>query len=171
MFELKTTTRVWWRAQVLTLDYLIEGDIDPEKDRALFRMVGHDVQPIPMFNARFQSTGALSVPERPAAPWVLVNGDSVVAIIPRDEAGIANAVQMNGDENNASPCEAYVGPYLIRGMVQSPFRDLRYFSGQVGFVVTDAEITCLSPGAQFAGLKAPVVMVISPHKQHLAPIH
>ena len=68
MFELKTTTRVWWRAQVLTLDYLIEGDIDPEKDRALFRMVGHDVQPIPMFNARFQSTGPLHAPERPVAP-------------------------------------------------------------------------------------------------------
>ena len=37
-------------------------------------------------------------------------------------------------------------------------------------VVTDAEITCLSPGARFAGLKAPVVMVISRHKQLLAPI-
>ena len=101
---------------------------------------------------------------------MLVSGDQLVAIIPRDESGTANAIRTNSFFNFSIPAEVYIGSYLIRGKVMSGDKNLRVFSGYVGFPVQEAEIHCLLPGAQLVGFTAPYVLVLSRHKQMIVPI-
>ncbi|MGA2505062.1 MAG: hypothetical protein ABSG01_13305 [Anaerolineales bacterium] len=169
MFNLETPS-IKWAIQVLTLDYLIDGSLDADRDKYSFRLLGHDVSPLPVTSARFRPTGALSVSPPPATPWVLIYGDQLVAIIPKDDAGLTNARQLNAAFKVAVPAEVYAGPYVIRGQVLSPDGSLRVFEGYTGFPVQDAEIKCLIPGAQLGVLKAPYVLVMSRHKQALVPI-
>lgn len=169
MFNLEIPS-TQWAVQVLTLDYLIDGSLDSERDKTSFRLQGHDVSPLPLTSARFRPTGVLSVSPPPAVPWVLIYGDQLVAIIPKDEAGLANARQLNAVFKVGVKAEVYAGPYVIRGEVLSPDGSLRVFEGYTGFPVQDAEIKCLIPGAQLGLLKAPYVLVMSRHKQALVPI-
>jgi hypothetical protein len=169
MFNLETPS-TQWAVQVLTLDYLIDGKLDSERDKTSFRLQGHDVSPLPLTSVRFRPTGVLSVSPPPAVPWVLIYGDQLVAIIPKDEAGLANARQFNTVFKVGVKAEVYAGPYVIRGQVLSPDGSLRVFEGYTGFPVQDAEIKCLIPGAQLGLLKAPYVLVMSRHKQALVPI-
>ena len=170
MLELTPPTKIPWQVQILTLDYLVEGHLDSDRDGYPFRLFNHDITPIPLSQARFRPTGDLKLPERPVTPWVLINGDDLVAIIPRDDASVAHAIQVNASDRIASRADVFVGPYVIRGTVHSPHEDLRIFAMRVGFIVRDAEITCLRPDAQLVGLKAPIVLVLSRHKQLVAPI-
>ena len=169
MFNLETPSTKW-AVQVLTLDYLIDGSLDSERDKTSFRLQGHDVSPLPVTSARFRPTGALSVSPPPAVPWILIYGDQLVAIIPKDEAALANACQLNAMFKVQVRAEVYAGPYVIRGQVLSPDGSLRVFEGYTGFPVEEAEIKCLIPGAQLGVLKAPYVLVMSRHKQALVPI-
>ena len=169
MFNLEIPS-AQWAIQVLTLDYLIDGSLDAERDKNSFRLQGHDVSPLPLTSARFRVAGALSVSPPPAIPWVLIYGDQLVAIIPKDEASQAAARQMNATFKVAVKAEVYAGPYVIRGEVLSPDGLLRVFEGYTGFPVQNAEIKCLIPGAQLGQLKAPYVLVMSRHKQALVPI-
>src|SRR5450759_2688283 len=77
MFNLEIPS-VQWAIQVLTLDYLIDGSLDAERDKNSFRLQGHDVSPLPLTSARFRVAGALSVSPPPAIPWVLIYGDQLV---------------------------------------------------------------------------------------------
>ncbi len=116
MFTLETP-KVRWAVQILTVDYLIDGYIDGERDKYSFRLVDHDVSATPVISARFQPTGNLAAPAAPAVPLVVVYGDRLVALIPRDEAGTASAKQANAAFKYFIPAEVYVGPYVIRGKV------------------------------------------------------
>jgi hypothetical protein len=169
MFNLETPS-AQWAIQVLTLDYLIDGSLDADRDKNSFRLMGHDVSPVPVTSARFRAAGAYSLPQLPATPWLLIYGDQLVALIPRDEAGLAAARMFNAAFKVAVPAEVYAGPYVIRGQVLSPDGSLRVFEGYTGFPVQDAEIKSLIPGAQLGLLKAPYVLVMSRHKQALIPV-
>jgi len=158
-----------WAIQVLTLDYLIDGYIDGDRDKYWFRVAGRDVSATPVASARFHPTGNLAVATPPTVPWVLVYGDRLVALIPRDDASTATARQTNAAFKYAVPADVYVGPYVIRGQVLSQDMSLRVFEGYVGFPVQDAEISCLIPGAQLPDLQVPYMLVFSRQKQLLVP--
>ena len=131
MLELTPPTKTPWQVQILTLDYLVEGHLDSDRDGYPFRLFNHDITPIPLSQARFRPTGDLKLPERPVTPWVLINGDDLVAIIPRDDASVAHAIQVNASDRIASRADVFVGPYVIRGTVHSPHEDLRIFAMRV----------------------------------------
>ena len=170
MFELASPSRSQWAVQVLTRDYLIEGNLDGERDKYSFRLVGHDVGTVILTSARFQPATTLAVPARPPVPQVLIHGDELVALIPRDEAGTTEDMKNNAPFKYPVPAEVYVGPYVIRGQVLSMDKNLRVFATYVGFVVQDAVVDCLLPGAQLTGLKAPYLLVMSRHKQLVVPL-
>jgi hypothetical protein len=98
----------------------------------------------------------------------LVYAESIVAVIPRDEASTAYVLK-----NNASlfkspiPAEVRVGSYLLRGEVLSPDNLLNVFESYFRFAIRNAEISCLLPGSQLGELRAPYVLVLGEHKQLL----
>ncbi len=157
--------KIPWHVQVLTLDYLVDGYIEGSHDKAYFRAMANVLFNIALANARFQATGSLQVPGREAAPWTLVYGEQLVALIPWDKDSFNAAMQANGDYKIATPGEVYVGNYLIRGTVLSYNANLNVMATQHSFPVQNAEITCRLPGSTWPGLKAPYVMVTSQHKQ------
>jgi hypothetical protein len=157
--------KIPWHVQVLTLDYLVDGYIDGSHDKAYFRTMANVLYNISLANVHFQSTGNQPVPARDAAAWAMLYGEQLVALIPWDEASLATAMQSNVDYKIATQGEVYVGCYLIRGAVLSYDANLSVFGNQRSFPVQNAEITCRLPGAQWSGLKAPYLLVMSQHKQ------
>ena len=67
MFDLASPSKSQWAVQVLTRDYLIEGNLDGERDKYSFRLVGHDVGTVILTSARFQPTTTL--PSPPGLPF------------------------------------------------------------------------------------------------------
>lgn len=169
MFSIESA-KSYWAIQVLTLDYLITGYMDADRDKTSFRMAGHDAGSLAVLSAQLQPSGNLDVPVRAPIPWVLVYGDEMVALIPRDEAGNNAAIQTNGSYFKIPiPAEVFVGHYRIRGKVMASDPSLRVFTINMGFPVQDAEIDCLLPGAPLKGLKVPYLLVMSRQKQLVVP--
>jgi hypothetical protein len=168
MFTLEPSQK-YWSVQILTHDYLIDGYIDGDRDKYIFRLIGHDVSPIPVVSARLRSTGILNIQQREPIQRMVVYGDQLVALIPRDEVSLSAARQTNTAFKVAAPGEVYVGPYMIRGNVMSLDGSLRVFATYTGFVIEDAEITCLTPDSPLTNLTAPYVLVMSRQKQAMLP--
>ena len=157
--------KIPWHVQALTLDYLVDGYIDGSHDKAYFRAMDNALYNIGLTNVHFQATGSLPVPVRDSAPWAMLYGEQLVALIPCDEASLANAVQLNNGDKVATPAEVYVGSYIIRGTVLSYDANGSVFQSFRSFPVQDAEVICRLPGAQWTGLKTPYLVVMSQHKQ------
>jgi hypothetical protein len=62
--------------QVLTLDYLIDGYIDGDRDKNIFRLADGGIYDLPLASVQFQPADNLSAPIHAAAPWTLVNSES-----------------------------------------------------------------------------------------------
>ena len=172
MFNLPVSSNAQWAVQVLTYDYLIEGHVDEKQEHFNFNLIQARGGPVNMHltSARFQPTGNLAPPEPASTPWALVYAESVVAVIPRDEASTAYVLKNNADFfKYPVAAEVRVGAYLIQGKVLSPDKMLNVFESYFRFAVQDAEISCRLPGAQLTGLKAPYVLVVGSHKQLLTP--
>lgn len=173
MFDLPVSSKTQWAVQVLTYDYLIEGQVDEKQEHFNFNLIQARGGPVNMHvtSARFQPTGHLTPPEPASAPWALVYAESLVAVIPRDEASTAYVLKNNADLfKYPIAAEVRAGAYVIRGNVLSPDKMLNVFESYVRFAVQDAEISCRLSGAQLVGLKAPYVLVVGSHKQLLTPI-
>jgi hypothetical protein len=134
--------RIPWHVQALTLDYLVDGYIDGRQDNAYFRVMDNVLYNIGLVNVRFQPTGNLLGPAPDSAPWTIVYGEQLVALIPCDEASLANAMQINNGFKVATRAEVFVGSYVIRGTVLSYDANGRVFQSFRSFPVQDAEISC-----------------------------
>ena len=161
--------KIPWHVQALTLDYLVDGYIDGSQDKAYFRVMDNVLYNIGLVNVRFQATGGLPGPLPDSAQLTFVYGEQLVALIPSDEASLASALQSNNGFTVATLVEVYVGSYVIRGTLLSYDANGRVFQSYRGFPVQDAEISCRLPGAQWDGLKAPYLVVLSQHKQLVVP--
>ena len=161
--------KIPWHVQALTLDYLVDGYIDSSHDKAYFRAMDNALYNIGLANVHFQATGSLPGPARDSAPWTLVYGEQLVALVPCDEASLVNAVQLNNGYKVATQAEVYAGSYVIRGTVLSYDANGSVFQSFRSFPVQDAEVICRLPGAQWTGLKAPYLVVMSQHKQLVLP--
>ena len=168
MFDLEAPSPSRWAVQVLTLDYLIDGCIEEDRHRISFNLINGDARAIRVLQARIQPTGPLQLPPRPEAPFVLVYGSRLVAIIPRDEASTAYALKQNASFKHAIPAEVFAGPYLLRGQALSTDNRLRVFSGLAAFPMQSVTITCLLPGSRMAPFGVPYLLLIGNHKQLVA---
>ena len=161
--------KIPWHVQALTLDYLVDGTIDGNRDKAYFRAMDNALYNIGLVNAFFQSAGSLPAQAPEAAPWALVYGEQLVALIPADEASLAGAMQLNNGYKIATPAKVFAGSYVIHGTLLSYDTNASVFQSFRCFPMQDVQITSRLPGAQWSGLKAPYLVVMSQHKQLIVP--
>ncbi len=159
-----------WLLQVLTTDYLIDGYMDGDRDKTIFRLADRRVLDLPLASVQFQPAGNLIAPMHVVVPWTLVNSESLIAIIPRDAASMACAMQNNGIFNQSFQGEVYIGPYVLRGKILTIDNSVRILAMYAAFPMQDVEINCLLPGSKLVGLKAPYLMVLTHHRQLLVPV-
>jgi hypothetical protein len=155
--------------QALTLDYLVDGYMDGSQDKAYFRVMDNVLYNIGLVNVHIQATGSLPAPDPDSTPLAIVYGEQLVALIPGDEASLVSAMQSNSPLKFLTRAEIFVGNYLIRGTVLCYDTNGRVFQSYRGFPVQDAEISSRLPGAEWSGLKAPYLVVLSQHKQLVVP--
>lgn len=183
MFPPPPPARKNWAVDVLTTDYLISGHLDGDRNALAFQLLGGDFSSLILTSARLTPTGAPTgaptgtatggdaVPDSLSAPWVVAYGDTLVAVIPRDAGSLDFAKQRNSDWKHPQPAEIHAGHYLVRGTIYSPANDVRTFAAYTtGFIVQEATITSLLPGARFAGLSAPYAMFVGRHKHFVRPL-
>jgi hypothetical protein len=159
MFQLDPPPKTAWAAQFLTFDYLIEGYFDGNKEDYILHVGASEIQGLQLYSARFRPSGNLVAPARPNVPSALIFGVQLIAIIPRDEPSTAAARKKNSDLKYPVPAEAYIGPYLFRGTLLCPNKNVNSVAIYHGFTMQDAQIDCLLPGAQLVGLTAPYVVI------------
>jgi hypothetical protein len=160
-----------WAIDVLTTDYLISGFVDGDRNALAFVLMGGDFQSIILTSARLQPTGNYAAPDSLSAPWTVVYGDTLVALIPRDPASLENAMKRNSDWKHPLPAEVTIGHYLIRGTLLSAGNDARTFAAYTtGCVVQQAQISSLLPGARLTNLTAPYALLVGRHKHFVRPL-
>ena len=162
--------KIAWSVQVLTLDYLMDGSMDGGRNKNNLRLVDRVVLDLPLANVSFQPAGNLTAVPRAGAAWTMVFADSLVAIIPRDAASLAAAMQNNAFFNKSFLGEVYVGPYVLRGTVLTSDNSVQVMPMYPAFPMQAVTIDCLLPGSKVAGVTAPYALVLSRHKQLVVPL-
>ena len=164
-----------WLVQALTADYFASGYIPPVPDTPLVGYLNNPAQPtIVLANAQLQALGPQAVVVSATPAEITIPKASLVAFIPRDEAGMRSAAMQM--PNRAERAIIYAGPFLLRAaFMLTGEMPLRNFFGAGGgslslVVVTEAEVACQTPGAKFTPLKAPILVLNKTRVQlyHLA---
>jgi hypothetical protein len=156
-----------WAIQVLTLDYLIDGVINPNIATNLsFLQVSFTSTPsgsLSLKSTMVQPTGSAEAPTGNISRWLVSFKPGLIGVIPRSEPGRAYVLKHTGGDY---PCaaELRIGPYAIRGTLLSPYkpRDIANITGDLSFAMQDVEIDCVSADGKLKGLKASV-MVLCTH--------
>ncbi|MCC6189898.1 MAG: hypothetical protein IT318_12760 [Anaerolineales bacterium] len=90
------------------------------------------------------------------APRIQVALAGILALLPSDPTGARLAHATLDKFTNPAASVLYVGPYLLRGRLWQPAKRRRPGPWAL---LSDAEIECLRPGVDLAGLKGPLVAV------------
>jgi len=151
-----------WLVQALTADYFASGYIPPVPDTPLVGYLNNPAQlTIVLANAQLQALGPQVVVVSATPAEITIPKASLIAFIPRDEAGMRSAAMQM--PNRAERAVVYAGPYLLRAVFMlAGDMPLRNFFGTGGgslVAVTEAEVACQTPGAKFAPLKAPILLL------------
>lgn len=154
-----------WRMQVLTLDYLIEGNVEPTGEVSSLLMGGRQYYEnryhVILKPAHLQPTGGLATPALTVAQWTVQHRNGLVAVIPRDEAGTQELLKAAQGKTFTFRAVLYAGSYVIRaslspvGMFGKPEMPGAVFEQFAFIPAQDAEIECQAPGAQMRKLAAP----------------
>jgi hypothetical protein len=151
-----------WLVQVFTADYVASGYIAPVMDMPLVGFLNNPALPtIVLANAQVQALEPQAAVVSATPAEITIPKASLVAFIPRDEAGMRSAAMQM--PNRAERAVVYAGPYLLRAaFMLAGDMPLRNFFGAGGgslVAVTEAEMACQTPGAKFAPLKAPLLVL------------
>lgn len=155
-----------WSIQILTSEYLVDG-LMPDPHGGTFQALlsmGSDAK---LASAQVQPTGILTTPSTSYPEWT--PGPATIAVILRDDASMKAAADYSNSFGLKHSIRAvvYVGPYLIRGILKSPHKDIRtttihvVSSSTKEWFMTDAEIDCLAPGTRLRQLQAPQLVVLA----------
>jgi hypothetical protein len=151
-----------WPVQILTAGYIASGYLPPVLDMPLVGFLNIPTQPtLVLTGVQLQALMPQATLPNAAPAEITIPKSSLVAFIPRDEAGMRSAAMQM--PNRAERAIACAGPYLIRAaFMLAGDMPLRNFFGTGGgslVAVTEAEVTCQTPGAQLAPLKAPILVL------------
>lgn len=169
-----------WSIQVLTPDYLLEGDIStdmtnpqipwtsPSIFEAYYHHFGFDnTSPIiTLTNTVVKAAGSLPLPAAPSPAWV-VNGDRAIAFIPREGASNTYLLKRN-KYDSLIPAELTIGSFLIQGNVWSPEKadaGLSFLKKCSRLIMQDVLIEQQHPGAAFPRLEVPYAVLCTFHLQ------
>ncbi len=147
-----------WAMLALTPDYAVMGHLAPT-DTPLVGFLNNPTQPnILLSHCQMQALGGQAME---AAPEALVPKSALIALMPRDEAGLRSAAQNLLPHGHRAVL--YAGPYVIRATVhlpgELPLRNLYNTVSTAMLAVTEAEIHCQAPGTKFPDLKISVLVV------------
>jgi hypothetical protein len=161
----QSTPKALWAVQLLTTDYLVDGNLDPDDPTGSWFLHVQSgelaMATLTLTQARMQPTGGLNATMPTAAKWSLPSTGMFVACIPRDEGGTAYALKRNSSSKHPIAGVVFVGPYAIRGTILSPDAGVDILAGYLTFAMQQVVIDCLAPGARLTGLAAPYVLVRS----------
>ena len=160
-----------WAMQVVTVDYIVNGYLSPCE----MPLIGYLNMPgqaaVTLSGVKFSPLGTQTV-ITDTAPEVTLPKAAIIAIILRDSAGASSAAMHLPPKT----CRAaiYAGQYVVRadfrlagdGSLGSQFNTI----GGNMFAVTDAEVHCQIPGANFLGMKSAVVIMNKLHVQLYHPM-
>jgi hypothetical protein len=151
-----------WLVQALTADYVVSGYMPPVPDMPLVGHLNNPAQPtIVLANAQLQTLLPQAAVANAAPMEVTLPKASLIALIPRDEAGMRSAAMQM--PNRAERVIIYAGPYVLRAAFmltgEMPLRNFFGAGGGTLVAVTEAEVACPTPGAQFAPLKTPILVL------------
>ena len=162
-----------WLVQALTADYFASGYIPPVPDTPLVGYLNNPAQPtIVLANAQLQALGPQAMVVSATPTEITIPKASLIAFIPRDEAGMRSAAMQM--PNRAERAVVYAGPYIVRAAFMlagdMPLRNLFGAGGGSLVAVTEAEVACQTPGAKFTPVKAPILVLNKTQVQlyHLA---
>jgi hypothetical protein len=152
-----------WAVQVLTVDYLVEGWIDPDiRGHKYFftaTQTGKPAGSLIMTDVKVQATSTAEAPSSATGTWMVTYNPTVVAIIGRDAT--VDSFIIEHAAHTQVPTEMRVGPYSIRGtlLLPVPAQRLPDVLGSFGFAMQNAVIDCVVGGSKLRGLKASTLMV------------
>lgn len=151
-----------WAAQAITADYVASGYIAPVLDMPLVGFLNISTQPtLVLSSTQLQAIGAQATIANGTPAEITIPKASLIAFIPRDEAGMRSAAMQM--PQRAERAVIYAGPYLIRAALRlAGDMPLRNFFGAGGgslVALTEAEVACQLPGAPFTPLKAPILIL------------
>lgn len=158
-----------WRLQLLTSEYLIEGNFQPEENLVgsanIFEMACENTldeggieafQRLQLSDVQLHPTGLLVTTARLYPQWSIPAFDHVLAILPRDEASLQAAQKAFKEYRYPLPVEVFAATYRLRGRLLSDST----IPGRSPFAISqliplaEAEIESLLPGARLTGLRA-----------------
>ena len=146
--------------QALTLDYLVEGNVQPGDELTSILLGGWEYYKsrclLTLTDARVQPTGNLTTPTLSVSQWVLQHRTGLVALIPRDEAGTQALLKAAPSKTFSLRAVMYAGSYVIRASLIPGDLFEKAFNP-----AKDAEIDCQLPGAQLSRLTAPWLVLNS----------
>jgi len=151
-----------WAVQALTADYLANGYLAPVMDMPLVGFLNISTQStLALSSVQLQALGSQATLANGSPAEITIPKASLVALLPRDEAALRSAAMQM--PQRAERAVIYAGPYLLRAAFMlvgdMPLRNFFGTGGGSLVAVTDAEVICQLPGAQFAPLKAPILIL------------
>ena len=150
-----------WTMQILTTEYLLEGQMEAQDDFFSSCQVEDPADYIEkLTRVQMRATGQLVVPATTLANWYITFGKTIVGLIPCDEDSLTAAQDDYEEFTHARRVQVYVGPYLIEGQLLNEDNDFVDFEDTSGYIpLTNAEITHLHPAAQLRTHRAAWMLV------------
>ena len=146
-----------WSLDVLTLDYLISGQVGAAAQKwawTYFSMVEKRTpNPLELTVSETRSTGNQAAPELTGKLAAFSYEAGLVGLIPRDEPA-SKAWDEWADLGNAEPAEFTIGPYAISGSLLSPSGGLAVLIND-RFAMREATITRIDGAGPGAPIEAP----------------
>ena len=138
-----------WSLDVLTLDYLVSGEVGPAAQKwawTYFSMVEKRTpSSLEMTASKASSTGNLPAPDLAGKTVGFSYQTGLIGLIPRDEAA-GNAWDKWAVLGDALAAELTIGPYAISGSMLSPSGGLSVLIND-RFAMRDATITRVDGGS------------------------
>jgi len=139
--------------QVLTHEYLIEGNVAPDSSIHLPRP-DEQGSPLTLNNAQIQSTRTPPAPARSCASFVCT-GNGVIALIPHVDYTLLDYYGSWKQYRTAVNGVFYLGPYWMTGRLMIPSPGMIPSS----IPAYDIRFGSMLPGSQWAGLTAPFALI------------
>jgi hypothetical protein len=159
-----------WPMLALTAEYGVMGYLAPTEAPLLGFLNMSNQQTVLLTHCQMQALGAQSTASD-TMPEAVLPKASLVAFMPRDEAGLRSAgLQLPPQGQRAV---IYAGPFIIRASVRLPgevsLRNLYNTGAGAMFAVAEAEVHCQIPGTRFPDLKAGLLMLNKAHVHFYHP--
>jgi hypothetical protein len=161
-----------WAVRILTNDLLMDGFIDPKTQSTRLSVFGYRSDSTsPIWLSSVNATPVHALPAELPTPgkFTAVYFDSLVAVIPADDASTASAIKQNSSYLYPLKVDIFTGMYRIQGNVLCSDKQFNYFADTRILFLREVEIACTLPEPKLGALKAPYLLLATRQIQSLIP--